>query len=171
MDAQLFSHPADNYSFNPRHPQPPGYIKVRSRYKKEKEFNRVFLAQELRARRAPSGLKQPSNVSDAGSTASSSKKNDPIWAMEFSKDGKYLAAGGQDKVVRVWAVISTPEERHIHEKEEEAANGGAEGHGLHLSAPVFQKNAYREYEGHTATVLDLSWSKVSFMSLVVHLLY
>jgi len=170
MDAQLFSHSVDNFGFNPRYPQPPGYIKVRSRYKKEKEFNRVFLAQELRTRRPPISHKHSPNVSDAGSTASSAHKHDPIWALEFNKDGKYLAAGGQDKMVRVWAVISTPEERRVHEREEEVANGAAEGQATHLSAPVFQRNPYREYEGHTATVLDLSWSKVSFVLLATHLL-
>ena len=40
--------------------------------------------------------------------------------MKFSRDGKYLAAGGQDMIVRVWSVISTPEERRKHESLEEA---------------------------------------------------
>jgi WD40 repeat protein len=27
-----------------------------------------------------------------------------IWAMSFSRDGRYLASGGQDGIVRVWEV-------------------------------------------------------------------
>lgn len=163
MDAQLFSQPIDNIGFSPRHPQPPAYIKVRSRFKKEKEFNRLFLAQELRSRRTPPGKTKSANGANAPPTPSGSAAiNDPIWAIEFSKDGKYLAAGGQDKIVRVWAVISTPEERRAHEQEE-AETEAAEDKPLHLNAPVFHTKTHREYHGHTATVLDLSWSKNNFL--------
>ena len=31
-----------------------------------------------------------------------------IFVMEFSKDGKYLAAAGRDSVIRIWKVISSP---------------------------------------------------------------
>ena len=79
-----------------------------------------------------------------------------IWAMEFSKDGNFLAAGGHDHIVRVWAVISGEEDRNMHE--EGASN---EGTRTRLSAPVFKPKPVQEYEGHTASVLDLSWSKVS----------
>lgn len=155
MDAQIFSHPVDNMGFSPKHPQPPAYIKVRSKFKREKEFNRVFLAQELRA-----GAEKKAAVNGASPVPSGSAgTQNPVWAMEFSKDGKYLAAGGQDKTVRVWAVISTAEERRAHEREE----SGPDGLGANLSAPVFQQKTFREYVGHTATILDISWSKVCAM--------
>lgn len=151
VEAQLFSRPVDNIGFNPRQPQPPAYIKMRSKYKKVKEFDRVFLAQELL------GLSSGKRRMSVQSSASSVSGGKPIWALEFSKDGKYLAAGGQDKVVRVWSVISSAEDRRAHEQEEEKdANP-------HLSAPVFQNKAYREFHGHTSTILDLSWSKNNFL--------
>ena len=144
--------------FSPKHPQPPAYIKVRSRFKKEREFDRLFLAQELRSgtdKRAP-----PPNGSNPSPQSGSAATHNPIWATEFSRDGKHLAAGGQDRVVRVWAVISSPEERRTHENEESRPNGSG-GEGTRLSAPVFQQKPIREYHGHTSTILDLSWSKVS----------
>ncbi|KAF2659703.1 WD40 repeat-like protein [Lophiostoma macrostomum CBS 122681] len=160
MDAQLFSHTADNLGFSPKHPQPPAYIKVRTKFKKAKEFDRLFLAQELRSgtdkKAPPVAGANPAPQSGAAAT------HNPIWATEFSKDGKYMAAGGQDRIVRVWAVISTPEERTNHEREEDEPNTTA-GAGMHLSAPVFQQNPHREYHGHTATILDLSWSKNNFL--------
>lgn len=85
--------------------------------------------------------------------------------MKFSKDGKYLAAGGQDKIVRVWQVIGSADERTAHEEEEDAAgldHGGVytQGTGVRLNAPVFKNEPVREYTGHTADILDLSWSRV-----------
>ena len=156
-DADLFSQPI---GFIPRFPFPPKYIKVRSHGKKEKDFNRVFLAQELRGRTgveiAQSGGRLTRHTTI--DPTQSAKDACAIWALEFSKDGKYLAAGGQDSVVRIWAVISTAEERQAHEKEEDATV--KDGEGMRLNAPVFKTRTVQEYEGHTASVLDLSWSKV-----------
>lgn len=154
MDAQLY---VDNVSFSPKVPQPPAYIKVRTKFKSKKEFDRVFLAQELRYgsdKKSP----PPAGSNPAPQSGSAATQN-PIWAVEFSKDGKYLAAGGQDRVVRVWAVISNSEERRSHEHDESAPQAFG-GEVKHLSAPVFQQKIFREYRGHTSTILDLSWSKV-----------
>lgn len=166
MNAQLFSHTVDNLGFSPKHLQPPAYIKVRTKFKKEKEFNRVFLAQDLRAGTAKRRLSiSSSSATPSGAAAS----HNPIWALEFSKDGKYLAAGGQARVVWVWAVISTPEERRAHESEETDPRASG-GESTHLSAPVFQQKPYREYCGHNSTILDLSWSKVSRFMTALKLL-
>jgi WD40 repeat protein len=162
MDAQLFRHTIDNMGFSPKYPQPPAYIKVRTKFKKEKEFDRIFLAQELRC----AADRKSISVPHSGSTGN----QNPIWATEFSKDGKFLAAGGQDKIVRVWSVISTPEERRAQEKDEGDPDTPGDG-STRLSAPVFQQKPVREYEGHTSTILDLSWSKVGDIVLrVVNLL-
>lgn len=160
MDAEIFAHPI---GFIPRLPPPPKYIKVRSYFKKEKSFDRVFVAQELRGTTlssAPSDEKQPSQPSASNPTAQDTSTEKAIWALEFSKDGKYLAAAGQDKIVRVWAVISTAEDREAHESEEEAGTEDQKP-GVRLSAPVFKTKPIREYDGHKSSVLDLSWSKVS----------
>lgn len=164
MNAQLFSHTVDNLGFSPKQPPPPAYIKVRTKYKKDGEFNRVFLAQELRTgadKKAP-----PVPGSNPAPQSGAAATHNPIWATEFSKDGRYLAAGGQDRIVRVWAVLGTPEERTSHEKDESDPN--ASGGATHLSAPVFQQKPHREYQGHTATVLDLSWSKVRILEFFQH---
>ena len=86
------------------------------------------------------------------------KDGNAIWAMEFSKDGRHLAAGGKDYLVRVWAVLSTKEERQEHEKEEDFA--ARTGESVRLNAPIFKTKTVQEYGGHTASILDLSWSKV-----------
>ncbi|KAL7773263.1 hypothetical protein CFE70_003227 [Pyrenophora teres f. teres 0-1] len=157
MDAQLY---VNNLSFSPKVPQPPAYIKVRSKFKKEKEFDRVFLAQELRTgsdKKSP-----PAAGSNPAPQSGSAAKHNPIWAIEFSKDGRYLAVAGQDRVIRVWAVIDSPEGRRTHENTERDPHA-LDGEAKHLSAPVFQQKPIREYQGHTATILDLSWSKNNFL--------
>ncbi|KAK2792043.1 hypothetical protein FQN52_004153 [Onygenales sp. PD_12] len=154
MDAEVFAQPI---GFIPRFPPPPRYIKVRSHYKKDKEFDRLFIAQEL-CGRSPRSKSLDDNTPATNNTDSNSTPptGKAIWALEFSKDGKFLAAAGQDKKVRVWAVIATPEDRQAHEIEEEAQNDQPY---IRLSAPVFKSQPVQEYEGHTASVVDLSWSK------------
>jgi WD40 repeat protein len=155
MDAQLY---VENLSFSPKVPQPPAYIKVRTKFKKNKEFDRVFLAQELRSgsdkKSAPAAGSNPAPQSGSAAT------QNPVWSVEFSRDGKYLAAGGQDRVVRVWAVISSAEDRKWHERTDSDPPEAENDAPRNLSAPVFQQKIFREYHGHTSTILDLSWSKV-----------
>ena len=159
MDAAVFSQPL---GFVPQFPTPPKYIKVRSHGKKEKDFNRLFLAQELRGR---SGVEIAQNggrpVKNGATNPDARKDGNAIWAMEFSKDGKHLAAGGKDYLVRVWAVLSNKEDRQAHEAEED--NAGQEGQHIRLNAPVFKRRTIQEYSGHTASILDLSWSKNNFL--------
>lgn len=165
MNAHVFSTSIGANGYIPQHKEPPRYIKVRAWYKKNREFNRMFLAQELTPSKHEANAEKDtaSVISDAHSTVSKPSRDmrhgGAIWAMEFSKDGKYLAAAGRDHIVRVWAVISTPEERKAHERDEEASASGGEK----LSAPVFQSKPLREFEGHTGDVLDLSWSKNNFL--------
>lgn len=144
------SHPI---GFIPRHLGPSRYMKVRAHYKKDKTFNHLFLAQELQG----AGMQQPA-AGRRGSTATNASDDTgrAIWALSFSKDGKYLAAAGQDRKVRVWAVITTPEER------EQATQDGdtAEAQQLNFKALVFSPKPVSVYEGHTGSILDLSWSKV-----------
>ncbi|KAI8161039.1 putative WD repeat-containing protein [Colletotrichum sp. SAR 10_70] len=142
----------------PHHKEPPRYIRIKAHNKKNREFNRMFLAQELT-------IPQPEANDEKGATVTTSngsRRSDnggAIWATEFSPDGKYFAAAGKDQVVRVWAVISTQEERRRHE-DEESAN---DANGERLSAPVFRSKPVHEFRGHTGEVLDLSWSKNNFL--------
>ncbi|KAK3684674.1 hypothetical protein LTR37_020041 [Vermiconidia calcicola] len=163
-DAEVFAQPVDYIGYSPRQPQPPAYIKMRSKNKKTRDFDRVFLAQQLECRKRRKVERQngSNRLRRKSSTASGA---DTVWAMEFSRDGKYLAAAGADGIVRLWAVLSSSEDRQKHEKQEscESEANGASVHAGHLSAPVFQSKPVQEYEGHTSTVLDLSWSKNNFL--------
>ncbi|KAK3948193.1 hypothetical protein QBC32DRAFT_64100 [Pseudoneurospora amorphoporcata] len=193
-NARVFSQAV---GYTPHHKEPPRYIRTKAANKKERDFGRMFLAQELVGTRPPGyntqntqqeedetdgggnkgdapgqgqgggggeangGSTLTVSVASAGGHRKVAKTGGAIWATEFSRDGKYFAAAGKDKVVRVWAVISTPEERRAREEEEAAATGGTTGE--RLSAPVFRDRPVREFVGHTGEVLDLSWSKNNFL--------
>ena len=164
-NAELFAQATDNMEFSPSHPQPPAYIKVRAKYKKKLDFDRTFLAQELRCGLQPRLQRQDSTNKLRRKSTSPPDDSNTVWTMEFSRDGRYLAAGGADKIVRIWAVLSSAEDRQKHEAQEsnQCEAGGPDVHAEHLSAPVFQGEPIREYQGHTATILDLSWSKNNFL--------
>ncbi|KAL7788401.1 WD40-repeat-containing domain protein [Trichoderma ceciliae] len=156
---------SDGGGYIPLYKEPPRYIRVRSHNSKRREFNRLFLAQELLGPK-PEKDDEPSH-GRAPATAVGTKllkAGDAIWAAEFSADGRYLAVAGKDQIVRVFAVLSTAEERKAHEEEEEVerdAQGKARGE--RLSAPVFRDKPIREFEAHTGEVLALCWSKNSFL--------
>jgi WD40 repeat protein len=156
MDANAAAQPI---GFFPKFPPPPKYIRVKAYYKKDKTFSRVFLAQELTDTEAPSNNSVKDATGSTTGTLSGGNTGKAIWALSFSKDGKYLAAAGQDRRVRVWAVIASPDDR----KEEGLGEGEEAQHGdepPRLKAPVFRTKPIQVYEGHTGSVLDLSWSKV-----------
>lgn len=160
--AQVFtSAPGIGYAYIPHHKEPPRYIKFKRHYKKTCEFHRVFLAQKLAGTRPPPAAADDTdgaNASENGKADAEDKTGGAVWAMAFSNDGKYLAAAGRDQVVRVFAVLSTHEDRRAHEEEEsDTANGER------LSAPVFKGKPVREFGGHTGEVLDLTWSKNNFL--------
>lgn len=165
VEAEVFSQPI---GFVPKFPAPPRYIKVKAQYRKEKDFDRLFLAQILldapkaksRKMSIDSKIHDISDAPAATPTASTSLANSAIWAMEFSKDGRCLAAAGQDKKLRVWEVIASPEDREVEEK---LAESGNNADNIKLNAPVFKSKLVREYDGHTSSILDLSWSKNNFL--------
>jgi WD40 repeat protein len=156
---------SDGGGYIPLYKEPPRYIRVRSHNSKRRDFNRLFLAQELLGPK-PEKDDEPSQ-GRAPATAVGTKllkAGDAIWAAEFSADGRYLAVAGKDQIVRVFAVLSTEEERKAHEQEEEVerdAQGKTKGE--RLSAPVFRSKPIREFKGHTGEVLALCWSKNNFL--------
>ena len=165
-EAELFSAPV---GFIPRFPGPPKYIKVKTQNRRKREFDRLFLAQILLDTTQRSNNRKVSidskihSIDDAPPvqpTATTKSSNKAVWAMEFSKDGRFLAAAGQDKKLRVWEVIPSQDDR---ESEDRESGQGDEAEDVKLHAPVFKQKLIREYDGHTSSILDLSWSKNNFL--------
>ncbi|KAF0304525.1 WD repeat-containing protein 44 [Amphibalanus amphitrite] len=107
----------------------------------------------------------------------------PVWCMKFSACGRLLATAGQDHVLRVWVLKSayhyfcdmrtkysaekvspTPSQESLvshHSSEEPLASVDAtceeEAYAPFMSRPLCK------YTGHTADLLDISWSKNYFI--------
>ena len=75
--------------------------------------------------------------------------NQPVFALAFSRDGRFLAAGGQDKRIRIWRLLV-----------EEALNERAQ-----IDAEVLHPIP-SELLGHEAEILDLSWSRAESLLLL-----
>jgi len=160
MDSDAAAQPI---GFIPRFPRPPKYLKVRAHYKKEKTFNRVFVAQELEG---ADGILSAANKDVTNSVVGSEKGHDTgkaVWSLVFSKDGKYLAAAGQDRKVRIWEVIASPSDRDEVESDEEQEHDELPK----LKAPVFRSKPIQVLEGHTGSILDLTWSKVRYITALL----
>ncbi|KAJ9081490.1 hypothetical protein DSO57_1014036 [Entomophthora muscae] len=121
------------------------FVKIRSKNKTTRDFDKLFLSQNLMV----NGL-DPSSPK-----GSNSDKPCAIWAFRFSRDGEYLAAGGQDGLIRVWGL-------RLLSEEDVVPFNGKEG-GFTDNFPVFSSRPIRTYAGHQSDVLDLSWSKSGFL--------
>jgi hypothetical protein len=148
MDSPLAAQDIDNIEYAPKIAQPGSFVKVKFKNKKDRELDRLFLAQELRP--SSQSLDKPSKE-----VKGKAEDHDAIWALGFSTDGRYLASAGQDHVLRIWGVLSTPEEREQKDREDEE-----DGYHGPFKAQVFKSLPVREYDDHEGPILDLSWSKV-----------
>ncbi len=59
----------------------------------------------------------------------------PIWTVSFSHDGCYIATGGQDSIVRVWAVTGSPSAAEMDQKAKEAKDKSAAAHAQGGATP------------------------------------
>ncbi|KAL9552832.1 hypothetical protein PS6_004260 [Mucor atramentarius] len=127
------------------------YVKTKTKHKKNnQEFARLMLAQTIQTSYKPDiftnnnkhGYHNHYRMSSDSSTEPS--PNHPygaIWALKFSKDGRYLASAGQNCVICLWTLLAPQ--------------------GPEFSINVLEEKPHMEYIGHKADILDLAWSKVS----------
>lgn len=151
----------------------PKYVKTTRRNKQSpRVVNNLFLAQELNVNETA--------VNSGDAEAETEDEHDgllhdedfggdtrrEIFVMEFSKDGKYLAAAGRDSVIRIWKVISSPLARmefNQLEKENGQPLRSNKRDSVFDTAPVFHRQPVREFRGHSSSVLSLAWSKNNFL--------
>ena len=100
----------------------------------------------------------------------------PIWRMEFSPDGRYLATAGDDGLLSIYQVA--PKKLRSTDlcptaaalAEWEAAQGAPpptnpQGTGPELGTEIeiLSSKPIRRYREHTADIVDLSWSHTGFL--------
>lgn len=128
-------------------------------------------------------LDQPEDAKAKRSKSVTPKRK--TYALQFSLDGRYLAAAGSDHLIRVYEVLTSPCERSeelelaqwhrieetCHKKLASTASqtscpttrsNNKNAHASEL-APVFKSTPIHVFAGHAGDVLDLSWSKNNFL--------
>ncbi|KAL4587304.1 hypothetical protein LXL04_000173 [Taraxacum kok-saghyz] len=139
------------------------WVKAKAHGKPTKEFSAVHLCQEIQAH------------------------DGSIWTMRFNSDGRYLATGGEDKVIHVWEVqecdvmslmrseddkgLFTPDNRPPlpegsatpSDKKKKSKNSKKKGVPDYAKVPetMFGLSDFPicTFEGHQDDILDLSWSR------------
>ncbi|XP_027015341.2 WD repeat-containing protein 44 [Tachysurus fulvidraco] len=110
-----------------------------------------------------------------------------VWTMKFSHCGRLLATAGQDNVVRIWVlknaydyfnnmrikyntegrVSPSPSQESLCSSKSDTEGGlagaSAEDSDLEDRNVPFRQIPFCKYKGHTADLLDLSWSKNYFL--------
>ncbi|KAL9180168.1 hypothetical protein ACHAXT_008138 [Thalassiosira profunda] len=109
----------------------------------------------------------------------------PAWCAAFSQNGRFLATGGEDGNVCIWAVSPKSKSLHPNGIATEREEGGAEDEGeaneedqtaaappLHFigtgpelatNLEILSSEPMQRFTDHTADVIDLSWSHTNFL--------
>ncbi|MED6198538.1 hypothetical protein PIB30_067343 [Stylosanthes scabra] len=120
------------------------WVKVRHIGKSEKELSALHLCQEFQAH-------------EGG-----------ISIIKFSSDGRFLASGGEDKVIHVWEVqecgltpASLPGQVEGPPDKKKKGKGSSIPDWVQIPEFVFNlsEKPFCSFNGHLDEVLDLSWSK------------
>ncbi|KAK7318058.1 hypothetical protein RJT34_02756 [Clitoria ternatea] len=116
-----------------------------------------------------------------------------ILTMKFSLDGKYLASGGEDRIVRVWKVVEDERSSELDIVDNDPSNIYFKINNFSCVAPldvdkeklvkteklkrssdstcvIIPPKTFRisakplhEFHGHSGDILDLAWSKRGFL--------
>ncbi|KAL9859446.1 putative transcription factor WD40-like family [Arabidopsis thaliana] len=81
-----------------------------------------------------------------------------IWTLKFSPDGKYLATGGEDGVVKIWRITLSDSLLASFLRQQEPINQQAALVLFPQKAFHIEETPFQELYGHTGDVLDLAWS-------------
>jgi len=74
-----------------------------------------------------------------------------VNAMKFNLDGRFLATGGEDAILRVWTVVGNSTDRDRWKRSDESDLAPLKG-------SIINPIPYREFCGHKMDIIDLDWS-------------
>lgn len=148
------------------------YVKIKSKRKSKnsKLLHRLLCVQQISHENTSSaeiGASPESTNTEASNISARS-----IWVIKFNQDGRYLATGGQDGLVKVWATITesmnndtneSASPKKTHRVSEKLQKIIEEAEANSYVTPLFHSKPFRVYQGHQADVLDLAWSKNNFL--------
>ncbi|KAI9595241.1 WD40-repeat-containing domain protein [Syncephalis fuscata] len=125
------------------------YIKIRARHKRDVYLRRLVKMQELQTDPVESKL-------DVSNTPNSTSGRG-VWALQISRCGRYLAASGQDHIVRVWCLATAETNKTDRHRPRHVLSDFSARKEIFCSRPM------RTWIGHQNDVLELAWSKNNFL--------
>lgn len=159
--------------------------------------NAVYVKSQKQSKSTTTGTSEQSQGAKAGSSFNPmlliktipNVHKGPAWCASFSRDGRFLATGGEDGNVCIWAV--SPKSKVMHpegvmpslegisldvapSKSFETDDCSARTHTSHLhfigngpelatNLEILSSDPIQRFKDHTADVIDLSWSRTNFL--------
>ncbi len=147
-----------------QNPSPEGCVR-KSGSRKDSFFGNFALLQEFGNVNEASATVAGGEASDATNTKRG--HSGPIWALEFSHDGQFVAWGGEDGCVVVTRVLGfkkdEDDKRASKSSSDESYNDAGAATSDDLVPGILDKDPLHVFEGHTSDVICLSWSTSSFL--------
>ncbi|KAL1209191.1 COMPASS-like H3K4 histone methylase component WDR5A [Cardamine amara subsp. amara] len=109
-------------------------VKVKSNKKSHEELSATYMVQKINGHKGK------------------------IWSLKFSPDGKFLATGGEDGVVKIWRITLSDSLFTSFMRQKELMSPQEALVMFPQKAFHIEETPFQELYGHTGDVLDLAWS-------------
>ncbi|KAI9159311.1 hypothetical protein H9P43_008651 [Blastocladiella emersonii ATCC 22665] len=142
--------------------------RTRSKGVSKRCFNGMGLVQTLTPPPPPPPTDASKPATAAADHAADPSRPPPtleaVWTVRWSPCGRFLASGGKDGVVRVWAIVGLDGTRGDEPSTPPPPSSAAPGSDLEPPPHLVVDRPWLEFRGHVGDILDLAWNRAGCLA-------